>query len=239
MSMDQRLSDRIVLITGGTGALGSVVTKRLLDKDCTVITTYIDPEEYDTLQETVGEDADLTGYRVDVMSGEQVDGLVDKIIEQHGRIDILLNIVGAWKGGNPLHETDEDTWDAMLDVNLKSAFLVSTNVLPHMRDNGFGRIISIGSKTGNDLPAEGGPYAIAKHGVEALTTIMAKENSDRNITANCILPSVIDTAANREAMGTENVDKWVQPEEIAEKIISLIQDPDTTGESIELYGGLG
>lgn len=235
--MATRLADRVVLITGGTGALGRVVTRRFLDAGCTVITTYIETDEFESVKGMLDDPDNLIGYKVDVTAEEQVVGLVEKIVENHGRVDILLNLVGAWKGGKEMHEVDEETWDAMLSVNLKSAFLMSREVLPHMRENGFGRIISMGSKTGDDLPAEGGPYAIAKNGVTALTEILAKENQEHDITANCILPSVIDTPANRDAMGTENVEKWVQPEEIAEKMLDIVQDPDRNGEHVKMYGG--
>jgi len=231
------LSDSVVLITGGTGALGRTVTERFLADGSTVVTTYIDTDEFEAVKAELDDPDAFTGYKVDVTADEQVDGLVDKVIAEHGRIDILLNLVGGWKGGDPLHEVDEGTWDEMLTLNLKSAFLVSKHVLPHMREQGFGRIIAVGSKTGHDLPANGGPYAIAKHGIESLTTIMAKENRDHDITANCILPSVIDTPANREAMGTENVDKWVTPEEVANRIIAVIDDSGLNGEAVTMYGG--
>lgn len=231
------ITDSVVLITGGTGALGRVVTERFLQAGSTVITTYIDTDEFEAVRKDLGDPDRLTGYKVDVTADEQVDGLVDKVIDEYGRIDVLLNLVGGWKGGDELHDVDEETWDEMLTLNLKSAFLVAKHVLPHMRDNGFGRIVSVGAKTGNDLPAKGGPYAIAKHGVESLTTIMAKENSDYDITANCILPSVIDTPANREVMGTDNVDKWVQPSEIADQLMDIISDPAKNGDAVKIYGG--
>ncbi len=238
MAQTRPLDECVVLVTGGTGALGSVVTQHLLGRGCTVITTYLDSEEYKELKTAVGDEADLTGYKVDVLSEEQVEDLISKVVETHGRIDVLLNLVGAWKGGNPIHETGEDTWDDMLDVNLKSVFLVSKHVLPHMRDNRFGRILSIGAKTGSELPSDGGPYAIAKRGVESLTVLLAKENASHGITANCVLPSVIDTDANREMLGTDDVEHWVTPEEIADQIISLIQNPDRTGDAVNMYGGL-
>ncbi len=231
------VTDTVVLITGGTGALGRAVTERFLDAGSTVVTTYIDTDEFDAVKQQLGDPDAFTGYKVDVTADEQVDGLISKVIDANDRIDVLLNLVGGWKGGDQLHEVDEETWDNMLELNLKSAFLVSQHVLPHMRDNGFGRIISVGSKTGHDLPADGGPYAIAKHGIESLTTVMAKENQEYDITANCILPSVIDTPANREAMGTENVEKWVQPREIADRIIDIISTPEKNGDAVKIYGG--
>lgn len=232
------LEDAVVLVTGGTGALGSVVTERFLAEGSDVITTYIDSEEYDALVEQVDHPDRLTGYKVDVTADEQVEDLVTKVVDEYGRIDVLLTLVGGWKGGDPLHETGEDTWDSMLDLNLKSAFLTAKHVVPVMRDRGYGRIVTIGSKTGHELPEEGGPYAIAKHGVEALTAMLAKENADRHITANCILPSVIDTPANRETMGTDNVDDWVDPVEIADLIVDVVQDGATTGETHRIYGGI-
>lgn len=236
--MDMDLRDAVVLVTGGTGALGTVVVQRFLDEGCHVVTTYIESEEWDDLKATADTDR-LTGYKVDVTADEQVDGLVQKVVDEHGRVDVLLNLVGAWKGGDDLHEVEEETWDDMFDVNLKSAFLTSKHVVPVMQEQGTGRIISMGAKTGVDLPAQGGPYAIAKRGVAALTEVLAKENREHDITANCILPSVIDTAANREIMGAENADKWVKPERIADKMVSLVQDPERTGERVKLYGGLG
>lgn len=233
--MADRLADRVVLVTGGTGALGRVVTQRFLDEGCTVITTYLDSDEFTALKAESGDHDRLTGFKVDVTAEEQVEDLVDTVTERHGRIDILLNLVGAWKGGKALHDVGEDTWDTMLDVNLRSVFLVSKHVIPHMRDHEFGRIVSIGSKTGHDLPAESGPYAIAKHGVEAVTTILAKENNAHNITVNCVLPSVIDTPANREAMGAENTDNWVSRDAVADTILDLVRDPVRTGESVPVY----
>lgn len=235
--MALNLADRVVLITGGTGALGRSVTRRFLREDSTVITTYLETEEFETVKQQFGDPDNLIGYKVDVTSEEQVDGLVDKVVENHGRIDVLLNLVGGWKGGKELHKVSEETWDSMFSLNLKSAFLVSRAVLPHMRANRFGRIISVGAKTGHDLPAEGGPYAIAKHGIESLTTILAKENEDYDITANCVLPSVIDTPANREMMGADNTDKWVQPEDVADKMVAIVMTAEQTGESVKLYGG--
>lgn len=236
----KRPDNMVVLITGGTGALGSVVTKQFLREGSSVVTTYIESEEYDDLKDDVPERLQdrLTGFKVDVTSEEQVDGLVQKTLDEHGRIDVLLNLVGGWRGGREIQETGKENWEAMLDINLKSAFLVSKHVIPVMRDHNFGRIISIGAKTGHELPAEGGPYAIAKHGVESLTTVIAKENKEYNITANCLLPSIIDTPANRETMGTENADKWVKPEEIAGIILETVQDTEKNGERIPVYGGL-
>lgn len=229
-----QLRDAVVLVTGGTGNLGQAVVHRVLQEDAEVVTTYIDDEEWAALQELV----DVDGYKADVTAAEQVDSVVTKVVEEYGRIDVLLHLAGAWKGGDPVHAVEETVWDTMLSVNLKSAFLMTRSVLPHMREHGTGRIICIGSKTGHELPANGGPYAIAKHGLEALTRIVASENQDAGITMNCILPSVIDTPDNREALGTDNVDDWVSPDEIADLIVETATDPGTNGESIPIYGGI-
>jgi NAD(P)-dependent dehydrogenase (short-subunit alcohol dehydrogenase family) len=151
-----------------------------------------------------------------------------------------LNIAGAWAGGADVANTDERTWDFMMNVNLKSMFLCCKAVLPFMIKQNFGRIVSVASRAAVEKRwrAKSAAYGVSKAGVVVLTEAIAEEVKDYNINVNCILPSTIDTPANRRNLPKADFSKWVSPKDIAEVIVFLLSDASGTisGAAVPVYG---
>jgi NAD(P)-dependent dehydrogenase (short-subunit alcohol dehydrogenase family) len=235
------LSGKVVVVTGATGALGMVVTKTLLGHGAHVVSTYRSKERQKQLSDFVGRANDvLTSAQADVTDGISVQALLQKVVDKYGRVDILLNIVGAYKGGSDIANTEESDWDLMIDVNLKSAFLCSKAALPHMMRQNYGKIVSVSSRTAVEkrFRSKSGAYAVAKAGIIVLTETIAEEVKKYNINVNCIMPSTIDTPDNRRDFPDADFSKWVQPEQIAKVILFLISDDSkiVSGASIPVYG---
>jgi NAD(P)-dependent dehydrogenase (short-subunit alcohol dehydrogenase family) len=205
-----------VLITGGTGALGSAVTRRFLEDGHHVAVTCRHEQETKRLRDGLGPlQARLIAIEADVTDETSVDRAVADVNEQLGTIETLVHLVGAWHGGEPVHAHAVDTWRQMMDLNLTSAFLCCRAVLPAMRDANRGRIVLVSSRTAHQGRVGQAAYAIAKEGVAILGEVIAEECRGTKVTANTIAPSVIDTPANRRAMPRADVDAWVSPEDAA------------------------
>ncbi len=226
------MRDQVVLVTGGTGALGAAVALGALAAGATVVVTYRDARDRDALAARVAA-ADrerLHAAQADVTDAESVRRLLDEVTARHRRVDALVNAVGGFAGG-ALVATDERTWDTMLTLNLRSAYLCCRAALPAMLAAGRGRIVNIGSRS--VVPPSGGfiAYTVSKSGVIALTQALAQEVRGRGVTVNAVLPSTMDTEANRRAMPTADRSGWVAPESVARAILFLASDAaaDVTG----------
>ncbi len=235
------LKGKVAIVTGATGALGSVVAKALLEQGAHVVSTYRSEEKQKELVGFVeGAGALLTGVEVDVTNETSVQALLQKVIEMHGRVDILLNIVGAYKGGTDIASTKEGDWDFMMDTNLKSAFLCCKTVLPYMMKQNYGKIVSVASRTAVEkrFRSRSGAYGVSKAGIIVLTETIAEEVKKYDINVNCIVPSTIDTPDNRRNLPEADSSKWVKPEEIAKVILFLASDDSRviSGASIPVYG---
>lgn len=233
--------NKVALVTGATGALGMVVTRRLLGNGARVAATYRTDSGRNDLEQFVGAlKGNLTQIVADVTDERSVQELVKTVIGKFGRIDFLLNIVGGYAGGNDLAETDLSQWDLMMNVNLKSAFLCAKAVLPHMIKQNYGRIVNVSSRTAVEKSrrVKSGAYAISKAGVMVLTETLAEEVKNHDINVNCVMPSTIDTANNRRNMPKADFSKWVDPNEIAEVMLFLLSDASkaTSGACIPVYG---
>ena len=170
------MRDHVVLVTGGTGALGAAVALGALEAGATTVVTYRDARDRDALAQRAPLPARerLHGVQADVTDGESVRRLVDEVTARHRRLDTLVNAVGAFAAGDLL-ATDERAWDAMLTVNLRSAYLCCRAALPAMLTAGRGRIVNVASRS--VVPPAGGflAYTVAKAGVIALTQALAQE----------------------------------------------------------------
>ena len=233
---------KIVLVTGATGALGRIVVKRLLEAGAVVAAAHRDEARFRELLDVVGGGAGdfLTGYKADVTVDAEVREMVERILGRHGRIDALLNLVGAYRGGADIAATGEDDWDFLMRTNLKSAFLCSRAVLPAMTKAGAGRIVCVAARPAveNRGRAKSGAYAVSKAGVVALTQTIAEETRKSGITANCIVPGTIDTPKNRTEIAGGDPSKWADPETIAEILLFLVSDASSvmSGAIIPVYG---
>ncbi len=163
---------------------------------------------------------------------------VRKVIESSGKIDVLLHLTGGFAGGKPVAQTDDTAWNRMLGLNLHTAIHMARAVLPHMLEAGKGRIVAIGSRTGVEPAAGLSAYGVSKAALIALVRTIAAEVRNSGVTANVILPSVIDTPANRTASPAADFTKWVQPESIARLLLFLASDAaaDINGAVIPIYG---
>jgi NAD(P)-dependent dehydrogenase (short-subunit alcohol dehydrogenase family) len=176
----------------------------------------------------------------DVTQGQCVKEVVDTVVEYFGRLDVLLNTVGGWGGGQTVAEISVEDWNGMLALNLHSAFLLSRAVLPHMLGAGWGRIIHVSSKAAVQPRPKQAGYGVAKMGLIALTEAIAAETKSSGVTANVILPSIIDTPDNRANMPKSDPSKWVPPQRIAAAMRFLCSDAAASinGARIEMYGAV-
>jgi NAD(P)-dependent dehydrogenase (short-subunit alcohol dehydrogenase family) len=233
------LTGKVALITGGTGALGRAVTAAFVEAGATMAVTYVVDREVPECKACLGSRADAPVFlKADVTVESEVQGLVRTVVERLGRIDILLNLVGGYVGDLPVAALPESTWDQMLNLNLKSAFLCCKHVVPVMRHGGGGRIVMVSSRAAIRVFPGISAYAAAKAGLLAFTETLASEVLKDNITVNAILPSVMDTPANRKAMPGADYSAWVKPEEIARVLLFLCSEAsrEISGAAIPVYG---
>jgi NAD(P)-dependent dehydrogenase (short-subunit alcohol dehydrogenase family) len=235
------LKGRVAIVTGSTGALGRVVVKALLENGAYVVAAYRSEQKQKELVELLGNGGNsLVGIHADVTSEAQIQGLLLKTVEKYGRVDILLNIVGTYKGGTDVSSTPESDWDFLMDINLKSAFLCSKAVLPYMVKQNYGKIVNVSAKPAVEkrFRVNSGAYAVSKIGVKVLTETIAEEVKQYDINVNCIIPSTIDTPANRLSLLRGDPSKWVKPEHIAKVVLFLVSDDSKviSGASIPVYG---
>lgn len=221
-----------VLITAASGGLGKTVTRQFLDAGAAVAAVARSwPGEAE-------QDGRLKRLCADLSDPEGAREAVAGALAVNGRIDVLLHLAGGFAGGEPVWKTEDETWTQMMAVNLNAAFYVFRSVLPHMLEARRGRIIAVGSRTG-EQPASGlSAYGVAKAGLHTLVRTVALEVKTQGITVNAVLPSVIDTAANREAMSSADFSKWVQPASIGRLLLWLASEEagDVSGALIPIYG---
>jgi NAD(P)-dependent dehydrogenase (short-subunit alcohol dehydrogenase family) len=231
---------RTVLITGGTGALGSAVTKRFLADGHRVATTFVVEQERDVLLADLGSGADeLLMVGADVTDEDEVASLIEQVTDAHGPAEVLVHLVGGWKGGERVHEHSMKTWEGMLRLNLLTAFLCCRAVLPSMLQQGWGRVVLVSARTAREGPrSEQAAYAVAKAGVAILAETIAEETRGTGVTANVVAPSVVDTAANRASMPDANPSGWVRPEDVATSIAFLASEEggQLRGAWLPVYG---
>jgi NAD(P)-dependent dehydrogenase (short-subunit alcohol dehydrogenase family) len=217
----------VVLVTGGTGALGSAVARAFLDDGAEVLVTYRSPAKYEVLQDAASKARGLlSGYQVDVTDEAAVARTVADIEKKCGRLDSLVNTVGAYAGGAKLWEGESATLEHMLSANLRSAFIVTRGVLPVLLRQGHGSIVSIAARAAVDQPGGSGAYVAAKAGLVAMMHSLAMDLRGTGVRANTVLPNVIDTAANRRDMPKADFGKWTPPEQIA-AVIRFLCGPDS------------
>ncbi len=230
---------QVTLITGGTGGLGKSVVKAFLDSGSTVVLPYRNAKEKESLLALLGpEKKNLFPFEADVAREEPVRALWETVVERWGRMDVLVNLVGGYASGKVISATEERDLDQMISLNLKSVFFCCKHALPAMIKQNYGRIVNISAKAAVNPMGQAGPYCISKAGVLTLTQVMASEVKSMNITINAVLPSIIDTEANRKSMPQSDFAKWVRPGEIAQTIFYLTsaEASGINGAAVQVYG---
>lgn|SRR5512143_745863 len=223
--MTRSLSGQVVLVAGGTGGLGRAVSLAFLEEGAAVIVTYRNADELAALKASAGvSSARLDGHQVDVTNEQAVKGLLEAVRARHGRLDVLVNAVGGYAGGTPLWEQDARLLDRMLDLNLRSGYTLLFAAVPLMLSQGHGAIVNVASTAALDHGAGNAAYAASKAAAVALVDSLAEDLKGTAVRANSILPSIIDTEANRKAMPKADFSKWPKPEDIARVILFLASD---------------
>ena len=228
------MHENVAVVTGGTGGLGRAVIPYLVRRDFKVAVTYLIPEEARQLENELDLDEDrLMLRRCDCTEVEAVESFMKEVAEFFGGINVVAALVGGWAGGRDLAETGTVRFDRMIDLNLRSTFYTLRAAIPHMREAEWGRLIAVGSRAAIENPAGQAAFNAAKAAVTSLVQSLAAELDDTNLTANVLVPAVIDTAATRA-----DYMNWPKPAEIAAVLDFLLSPASAVinGATIPVYG---
>jgi NAD(P)-dependent dehydrogenase (short-subunit alcohol dehydrogenase family) len=232
MIQEVLMKGKVVLVTGADGGLGRFVTQAFLNVAATVVgsSRKIRQEEFEA--------ANFTALPADLSSREGAKALLDEVLIRFGVLDVLVHTVGGFAGGQSVADTDDATFQRMLNMNLNSVFHIVRAALPALRRSESGRILAIGSRAAAEPGAGVGAYSASKGAMLSLLKAVAVENQDAGVTANVILPGTMDTPANRLAMPNADFSKWVQPSNVASLVLWLASDAakEITGAAIPVYG---
>ena len=209
------LQGKVLVVTGGTGALGRVVTPLLSHAGGKVIVI-------DRSSPLHGQ-SNQRGFAADVTDETDVSRVVNDVIKREGRLDVLINLVGGFASGHAT-ETDLTVWQNMLTLNVTAAFVLSRAVIPHMVAQKAGRIIHIAARAAVDPFPGAAAYIVSKAALVSLIQVLALELGDTGVTVNGVLPTTIDTPANRMSMPMADPSKWARPESIAQTLVFLASD---------------
>jgi 3-oxoacyl-[acyl-carrier protein] reductase len=210
------MDGKVIVVTGASGALGKVVVEAALASGARVAGIDHAPTQ---VPATPGR-LELGG--VDLTNAAQAGKAIDAVVSHFGRLDALVNIAGGF-AFEAVAEGDPRTWQHMYALNVLTTLHASQSAIPHLAGTGTGRIVNVGAMGALQAGAGMGPYAASKAAVHRLTEALAAEWKGR-ITVNAVLPSTIDTAANRASMPKADFTKWVTPQELADVILFLASD---------------
>jgi NAD(P)-dependent dehydrogenase (short-subunit alcohol dehydrogenase family) len=219
------LEGKVILVTGAKGGLGTFVTEAFLAAGARVAGVSRSIKQTDFVHPA------FTAVAAELSSGDAAAAVAREITERLGRIDVLAHVMGGFAGGQSVAETDDATFERMLDLNYRSAFYIARAVLPQMREQGSGRILAVASRQAVEPAAMVGAYSASKAALVALIRTIALENKDRCITANAILPGTMDTPSNPGP-------QFVKPAQVAAMLVHLASDAaaQVNGTAIPIYG---
>jgi NAD(P)-dependent dehydrogenase (short-subunit alcohol dehydrogenase family) len=231
------MKDRHLILTGGAGGLGTGVTQLALKNGSHLTIPYHSLNVVERLGKSI--DAETIKKIHFVFADLRDEKSVREVFAKQEKVDILIHLVGGFSMGET-HEYKLEDWHRQIDLNLTSTFLVIKHALKKMWESGYGRIVTVSSRAAVEPAAQMAAYSAAKAGIIALTRSVAQETRGSNITANTVLPSIIDTQANRESMGESNAHRWVKKESLAEIICFLASEKagDLRGAVIPVYGNV-
>ncbi|MCW5654341.1 SDR family NAD(P)-dependent oxidoreductase [Hydrogenophaga sp.] len=225
-----------VLITGACGNLGKAVAQMFSSNGWTLV--LLDREQAQ-LNSVFGTDGERQlSLAANLLDAASVQSAVQQALQRFGRIDVLCNLAGGFRMGEPVHETSDGTWDFLMGLNVRSVLHTARAVVPAMLAAGGGRIVNIGAGAAGKGGANMGAYAASKSAVARLTESMSAELRERGINVNCVLPSIIDTPENRKDMPKADPSRWVSPASLAGVIAFLASDAarDIHGASVPVSG---
>jgi NAD(P)-dependent dehydrogenase (short-subunit alcohol dehydrogenase family) len=217
-------TDQVVIVTGANGELGQATAEAFANAGAKL---GLLGRNLERLKETFPNftNSDKSLFLVaDLTQAAATQAAIDRAVEHFGRLDVLVNTAGGFRSGKPVHETPDDLWNFMLDLNARSVLNASQAVIPQMLKQQRGKIISFGSKSALQGGANNSAHAVSKAAVLRLTESMSAELKGQGINVNCIIPGTIDSPANRKAMPEADTSRWVQPEALAKVILFLASD---------------
>jgi len=234
----KRFQNKVVMVTGAAGNLGYAVAKEFMEAGAKLVLTDHKPDRLHGLFPAFGQEDHFLASPINSLNVEEISGAARLAMEKFGRIDVLVNTVGGYAAGDAVHQTDYEQFDFMINLNLKTAVLACQAVIPIMVEKKGGKIINIGSRAGLKGSANSAAYSASKAAVIRLTESISAEVRAEGINVNCVLPGIIDTPQNREAMPKANFSHWVTPQSIARVILFLASDDakDIHGVSVPVYG---
>lgn len=216
------MQDKVVLITGATGHLGHAVVQAFSERGARLVLLG---RSLDSLRSSFGEPGESRFFvAADLTQAEPTVQAVQTAIAHFARIDVLCHLTGGFRMGETVHETSAETWDFLLDINPRTLVNIARAVVPHMLAAGRGKIITIGATAGQRGAVRMGAYCASKASVIRLTEAMSTELKPSGINVNCVLPSIIDTPENRQAMPHADPVQWVAPAALADVIAFLASD---------------
>ena len=214
--------ERTVVITGAAGNLGRAVAEAFAARGANLVLVDLKNE---ALQRVFGAgDSRRLLAAADLLDQAQLDAMAMQAVERFGRIDVLANLAGGFRMGEPVHATTDTTWKFLLDINAGTLLHAVRAVVPRMLAQGGGRIVNVGAYAAQKGAAQMGAYIAAKSAVIRLTETLAAELRDEKINVNCVLPTIIDTPENRAAMPDADPGRWVAPADLASVILFLASD---------------
>jgi NAD(P)-dependent dehydrogenase (short-subunit alcohol dehydrogenase family) len=226
---------KIVVVAGGTGGLGRAVSLAFMEEGAKVVVPFRSETEFAELKRAAaGKETQLIGRAVDVLDESELA----KLVEEIGRIDVLVNTVGGYLGGVELWKLAPEDFDRMLNLNVRAGYLLARAVVPAMLKRGSGAVVNVSAKAAMDHGAGASAYAASKAASLALMDSLAAETRGKGVRVNSVLPSIIDTKVNREAMPNAKFDVWPKPEDIAKVILFLASDAAKVvhGAAVTVYG---
>jgi NAD(P)-dependent dehydrogenase (short-subunit alcohol dehydrogenase family) len=240
MAAQLEFTDKVALVAGGTGALGREIALAFLTSGARVAVSYRRREEFDALLAATAPDdgARLAGIATDVTDEKAAAAVVEELIAEHSRLDILVNAVGGYAGGKNVWEAEPATYERMMALNLQSGFTLARAVLPAMIRQNRGWIVNVASRAGYGHSPGAALYSASKAGALAFFDSLADEVKPYAINVNSIVPSIFDTPANRRAMPDADPARWPKPEDIAQVVLFLCSQRARVihGAAIPVYG---
>ena len=233
------LRDKVTIITGAVGNLGTATARLFQQAGAKTVLVDRSPDRVREAFKDIADAPDhLLAGGIDLSDAASLGKLIEQTLGKFGRVDALVNTVGGYRGGKPVHEADLADWDFLFNINVRTTLLCCRAVIPQMLRQSRGTIINVASRDGLASSAGYAAYSASKSAVLRLTESLAAELKVSNINVNCIMPGTIDTPQNRSAVPNGDFSKWVEPAAIADVIAFLASDASRAinGAALPVFG---